>query len=660
MKSLIFCFVLLQFSQATFSQTEEIFKDETLLKTYLLQEQFDIDRDAHAVILFKKGRSAFVTPHSFYEVSCAIKILSPEALGEATVTITESVYNKIKKISAVVYNLEGGEVKKQQMEKADVVYEEIIDDNYAVAKFNIPNVKVGSIIYYKYTIERRNKLSLSSWNFQANYPCLYSEFELAIPAAVQYVSVERTDKPFSTVQSKSDLNDGQCEACTYLGSEGKNKLRIWARRHIPAFRSEPYVLDESNYLQGVQIYVQSYTPPGYAIPVNYTWKEFSKKILENQNAHITEAYSSGSFYKNKAREIANKDLPLLDQARAIYHYVQQHYRYISYIPDVSDRNLRHYYNQETITPAISNYILTALLRSLDMNAELVMVADRGSEQLNALLPQYDNIRRQITSLYMEGKRYLLDPSDPYHGFGTLAPDYYNGFAYVLTKEGGYGIDLSPDSLQNIDKISVTAKIDEQEPDQMHYSVMVSFGTIGSYQLRKQWSTNENAAKEYIMEQVTAANGDLNQYEVSHLQDPDKALTIQYDYYMPLSKNNTQFLHPGIWQSFKKNPFTESSVRIHPVQLDNAQTTYFYFTLKLPENYEVQDFPQPYSMALDELNRMAAIFRSDYQQQSHTYKSQLIFSINTTTYPADYYDAIRTFYSNIIKENSKLIAIKKLN
>jgi len=660
MKNSLLLFALLLFTQADFAQTEDIFKDETLLKTYLTQDHFNIDPDAKAVILFKKGRSAFIPPHSYYEVACAIKILSPEALSAATVTIAENVSNKIKKISAEVYNLEGGAVSKQQIEKADVMYEDVVDNNIAVAKFNIPNVKVGSIIYYKYLVERRNKLQLSNWDFQDNYPCLYSEFELAIPSAVKYVSVERTDKNFMAIDKKSDLYESDCEACTYSGSEGSNKLRIWVRRQIPAYRQEPYVLDESNYLQGMQIYVQSFIPPGYNIPINYTWADFSKKIFETRDLLMAEPYENGSFFKSKAQEIAGKDLPPLEQACALFHYVQRHYHYISYLPDYEDRNLRHYYNQETITPMISNYILTALLRGLDLDAEIVMVADRSNAQLSAMLPQYDNIRRHITSLVIDGKRYLLDPSDRYLGFGTLAPDYYNGFAYVITKEGGYGIDMSPDSLQNTDKVSVTATLDEQEPQQMHYNVMASFGNIASYQYRKLWSTDDNAAKEYILDQVTADNGDLNKFEVANMDDPDKALSIQYDYYKPLSNDNMQLLHPGIWKSFNKNPFDESPRRIHPVQLDNVQTTYFYFTLKLPENYEVQDFPPPFKIALDEANRMAALFRSDYQPQSHTYKSQLIFSINTTTYPADYYDAIRSFYSNIIKENNKLIAFKKLN
>ncbi|MEZ5006065.1 MAG: DUF3857 domain-containing protein [Bacteroides graminisolvens] len=85
------------------------------------------------------------------------KILKSDGTSYANVTIPyyDSNKNTMKELvidgDAFSYNLENGKEVKTKMKK-EYIFKERVSDKYMQVKFSIPNVKIGSVIEYKYKV----------------------------------------------------------------------------------------------------------------------------------------------------------------------------------------------------------------------------------------------------------------------------------------------------------------------------------------------------------------------------------------------------------------------------------------------------------------------------------------------------------------------------
>lgn len=106
-----------------------------------------------------------------------IKILNKNGFGAADVVIplykNRESREEANSIKAYTYNLENGAVVTTALEKKSI-FEDKYDKNHIAVKFTLPAVKEGSIIEFTYTIKSDYYWNLQSWEFQGEYPVLWS------------------------------------------------------------------------------------------------------------------------------------------------------------------------------------------------------------------------------------------------------------------------------------------------------------------------------------------------------------------------------------------------------------------------------------------------------------------------------------------------------
>src|SRR5699024_9237017 len=121
-----------------------------------------------------------------------IKILSQAGIKWAEIAIPfyekGGQKEKIYEVVAFAYNLENGNVKKTSLDVSNT-YDEKISNYWRIKKFAIPNVQVGSIIEYSYTMKSPYIFNLNDWDFQQRIPVLYSEYQVKMIPFYTYVMV---------------------------------------------------------------------------------------------------------------------------------------------------------------------------------------------------------------------------------------------------------------------------------------------------------------------------------------------------------------------------------------------------------------------------------------------------------------------------------------
>ena len=153
---------------------------------------YEDDPEAAAVILYSHTEAKFEQAGDnfgiVYKVKERIKILKPEGIEQGNVKVVfydpakETRDERVSRIKATSYNLEGGKVVSSKMTN-DLKSKERINDKYCQVKFSIPNVKVGSVIEYEYERHSDYYFTISDWYAQSQeMPVFYTEYTLVIPA----------------------------------------------------------------------------------------------------------------------------------------------------------------------------------------------------------------------------------------------------------------------------------------------------------------------------------------------------------------------------------------------------------------------------------------------------------------------------------------------
>ena len=140
---------------------------------------YDKDSTATAVVLYEHANRYpdninNQKPRTDYYYR--IKILDQSSFNLASIQIYLFNDEKIKDLKAITYNLEeNGTINKSPLLKKDI-FSIKEGKNWVVKKFTMPNIKVGSIIEYKYSISSPY-LKIDDWYFQSDIPKIRSEFD---------------------------------------------------------------------------------------------------------------------------------------------------------------------------------------------------------------------------------------------------------------------------------------------------------------------------------------------------------------------------------------------------------------------------------------------------------------------------------------------------
>jgi len=163
------------------------------------------DSSAGAVVIADIGSSWFEGNAKgwfslIHKKTTRIKILNKNGFDAANVQVhlytNGKDEEKLENLKGYTYNLEDGKVVETKLDNASI-FKDKLSKKYTLRKFTLPAIKEGSIIEYTYTIKSDFIENLQPWEFQGEYPILWSEYEVSIPEFFNYVSLAQGYLEFS-------------------------------------------------------------------------------------------------------------------------------------------------------------------------------------------------------------------------------------------------------------------------------------------------------------------------------------------------------------------------------------------------------------------------------------------------------------------------------
>ena len=613
-------------------------KSISLGKTSIAELQMRVyakDSTADALVLEERGFTFFnpLKEVSFTKVYYArIKILTRKGFDKTDISIPFSSQSKIENIEAVTYNLSDSlTLNKTLLEKKNV-YETKLDEDYNLISFAMPNVKVGSVIEFKYTYSS-NGYGIYDWEFQGDIPKIKSVFKAYLPVNpklnLRLIGYLYPSYEYSGFK-KGCIDDYYCTEIKY------------EMENIPAFVAEEYMTSIKNYISRISFEREYFNPFARNQRIN-KWKSIDKNFKQVYKHELNQKRE----YKKILPPALFNEKSRLKRAKNVYYYIQDHFT----VNENSTLKLKEVFKKKTGTSKLINLALFNALKAGGFKVEIVLLSTRENGFVTKLHPSIESFNYLIVKLKLNGNEYLLDGSDKNLPFGLLQFQSLNGEGRALDFRYGrsYWYPLTPriKSYKNT-KTLLTLK------DNL-ISGKISIKSNG-YDAKFMRDILELATVDDVVSEYENANFGLNvnDYKKSNVKNLELPLEEVLNVSIDVEGDKNIKINPFLIERLKQNPF-KLKERKYPVDYGFTRSERYVFLLNIPKGYKVKSLPVNRAVKLPD-NGGSVIYTIIKKENTITVLYRLY--LTKKVFKAEEYSALKEFYNQLIKIQDSFIEIEK--
>ena len=649
-RSLPLLLLLVTFS-TVHSQTKNTFKLGKIFHEELKMNVYEKDTNAKAVVLYEHGKT-FINQAKQYNLSTEyyfrIKILKKDGFDKAVVKIPYYRKEEVDKIEGVTYNLENSaNIQKSYISEKDIFINKV-NENWSEVSFTLPNIKVGSVIEYKYRLTTPYFQKINDWEFQSDIPKIKSEYFSSIIGSYKYnvrlIGALPLDKNEPSVKTR----------CMEIPGYGKINCSVinLGMKDIPAFHIEDYMTSKKNFISRVTFELASFTyANGDQRKYTEDWKSTDKR-LKSSDYFGSKINKSNYFIKNLPDSIF-KGTSELAIAKKIYYFIQNHYHWNSRHNTYFEVNPRKAFTSKTGSVGDINLSLFNALKAAEFDVNIALVSTRNNGVPAKLHPVITDFNYVVVVVKIDNVTYFLDATNKQLTFGLTPFKTLNGEMRVMNfKDGSYWLENNP-ILASLKNVNLQLTIDEDGNTDGTMRIVKS--GYEAFNLREQLAkTNE---EQYLENFESDAKIEINDYKISG--EDRKANKIQQQIKFNLENsidvsNNQLFINPFLHEKFTVNPF-KLNERSYPVDFGYKRNYTYRGSISIPKGFKVISLPENKAFKLE--NGGGSFIFSIKKSES---KITLFYrhKLGKTFYSSDEYFYLKEFFNQIIKVQNAVIILQK--
>ncbi len=591
-------------------------------------KEVSFDPEASAVILHHYGTAKFSGSNLSITYHKRIKILKPQGVELADVEIPYYSKDRNQRVVGLKAQTHNSERGSQELSNQDF-YTAPLSEGWSKVSFTFPNAEVGAILEYSYTLVSENVVFLRTWDFQADYPTLHSEFRAAIPEYLNYKVV---------FQGRRVLQK-------YAGNSGSQ----WVLNNLESLKPEPYMTTINDFRERLRFQLT-----GYYVQSDVGGVEF-KSLMTTWKALGSELWTHGYFgdqikKRALAKSISEGSLQVsgddLNKIKQIYKYVTQNYQWNG-DHDILANPLKSVVESKEGTSADLNLLLCMLLRHHEVDAEPVLISTRDHGMVTKNIPLLSQFDQVLVRANTGEEHILMNATDPVRPYDLLALQDMNKFGLVVPpNKEPYWIDL-PLVKNNVRNFII--KIDLANLEDPQTSVQGSYNGHYASNLRRKIRRQEAdilpCKSELTLELTTK-----NEYE---LQKPLLLSSEQVDLEL-LQSGPLLYIEPMFLNLYSENPF-KAPKRNYPIDFGATFKENYFITIVVPEGYSVEEVPEEISLKLP---RSYGYFQ--YHTEVNPTEIRLIARLGITESTMGYgmYPSLQQFFDLVIEKFNAQVVLKK--
>lgn len=579
---------------------------------------YSADSSAAAVIIFDNGSSHIASIGAralTYRRHVKIKIFRREAFDEWANVVVFVERGAFSKLKGVTYNLVNDSIVKSEIDD-NAIFKTRFNKYLDEIKFTLPNVREGSVIEYSYVIKGDG---VPGWKFQYAIPVVQSEYTVEVPAV--YKVRHTVTGLFSP---------------TYETSNGKEK---WMLNNIPAFRSEPFMPSETDFVSGLAF---SYS--------SNSWNAINENLWFDVNFGGT--IKGFPFLKKDAEQItASLTDPKL-KIIAIQQYIKNHLTWDGTKDIYAADDLKDNFRRKAGTAADINLAMASMLQKVGIPVDMVLLSTRGNGFVRMDYPTLRQFDYAVCLAYADTVPYLLDATEKYLLWNVLPERCLNGVGLVISGKGYTWARLSSTT-----KRRTVASADLALNDHGQLQGMLTYTRDGYAANEMRSRYNKYGQDAYLADFVKNPVWNVLKSEFRNLDDIEKSAIEAHEILIPepqTTTGNLIYINPFIAFKEEKNPF-QADKRQFPVDFVVQHENIYLTNITIPEGYIVDEIPQPKVLALPK-NKGKFTYTTNQIGNRLTILSNI--QINESMFTPEEYPALKEFYNRIIAKLAEQIVLKK--
>jgi len=632
---------------------KEIPKFGDIDKADLQMKECEYDKDAETYKLLDYGNVQYQIMNDNFNIMTErrtrIKILKDKGLDDANIKIdfySSGDYERLLEISGITYNLDNtGNVVKTKLDKSSIFIKKL-NNRYSQLSFSMPDVKVGSVIEFKYKDVKVTLAGLDSWKFQDDIPTRLSMYKIIIPGVFRFATQLYTYQ--NVEQNSKNINDVLVYHRGVLSDHSEEKTYVI--NNVPALRDEPFMGAEKDYLQRIVFQLGRIVyPDGEIEDVMSTWPKITKQLLEEDDfglqmkKNLPHTSSLDDSLKNVQGDYNKMVL--------IYDYVHRNMNWNGVESIYSDNGVKSAWDKKSGTNAELNFILIGLLRDAGIKAFPLLVSTKDNGTVNTIYPFLSQFNNSMTCVLIGDNRYILNAADKYNPAYLIPYDVLDNQGFIVDNEYGGWITLSnkKDTWKNL--VSISADITPG-------ALMEGKATVYSYGYSKnprvkEWEEDKSSFEDYFTKAFTAIK--VKNIEVKNEDVDTLPLEQKLDFSLPLnSSGEYKYFTLNLFQGLEKNPFIADK-RATDIEFNYPKSYTVIGKINIPDGYEFDELPKNIKMIMPDTS---IIMQRLVQPEDGSISFRITLDFERPYYTAANYPAFHEFYKQLFNALNEQIVIKK--
>jgi len=622
-------------------------------KADLQLKECEFDKDAEAYKLLSYSDVHYDIVGDDIEIitdeRTRIKILKDKGLDEANIKVrfySKARYEDIKNISGVTYNLDdAGNVITTKLDNSSI-YVKKINNQFSEVTFTMPDVKVGSVFEYKFTDVKKSLGNVDDWYFQDDIPTRFSMYRILIPNIFRFINQVLA---YQNVDQKSEVINSNIYYHGGLVSD-RAEEKTYSLKNVPAFREEPFMGAEKDYLQRVVSQLQRIVyNDGQVEEVMSSWPKLTDQLLDDEDfglqlkKNLAHTKSLDDSLKNIQGDY-NKMI-------AIYNYVRANMNWNNSEHIYSSQGVKTAWDKKSGSNAEINFILIDLLRDAGIKAFPLLVSTKDNGTVNTIYPFLDQFNCTMTCVLIGDHKYFLNAADKYNPSNLIPYDVLDNEGFIVDKEYGGWVTLSDpkDRWKNVVWYSAQITPDAEMEGK---ATIYSYGYSKNPRVKK-WKEEKSSFEDYFTKDLTGLK--VKNIELKYEDVDTMPLQQKLDFTLPVNASGDfKYFTLNLFQGLEKNPFIADE-RKTDIDFNYPQSYTLIGKVDLPDDYEFDDLPKSIKMIMPD---SSITLQRLIQRDNNEINFRITLDFERSVYSANSYPDFQEFYKKLFTTLNEQIVIKK--
>jgi hypothetical protein len=595
--------------------------------------------DAAAVILYREERADDkIHIHTTY---MRVKILSEKGKEYADQEINyQSAKFKINAVEGRTIHSDGTVIPFTGKPYQKVV-EKSATEKYKATVFTLPDVQVGSIIEYRYTIEYDSNLVVSPrWYLQGPLYTRKAHFYF------QPTQHDLQDAHGGYLQARVAYASVLPPGVKVAYAPANNTYSVDVEK-IPAYPTEDYMPPLHNYTYRMLFYytIAKTTDEYWATEGKYWSKDADRFIDAGKLAGIeSQIVSPADTPAQKLEKIYGAVMTLENTS-----FTREHTGAEDKALGIKTRTAADIWAQKRGNRDEITRLFVGLARAAGLKAYLGYVTNRDQ---NFFVPDFlemSQLDDEIAIVELDGKEQFFDPGERYAAFGGLHWKH-TATQGIRQTEKGVVVFMTPTPTYQSTQGIRTAFLTVQPDGKVTGNIRIILTGASAMRWRHLALTvDEDELKQQFTASIQREMPAGIQVETQHFLGVTDWRTnfmgiLDVTGSMGTATAKRVFL-PANFFAASSQPLFVVAKRQEPIDLQYPYEMQDIVTIKLPPGFDLESLPKDAEFSYPQ----NTFYRAKYTREANTLKSERVMAIGTVIYKAEEYPQLKDFYQ---KANAK--------